>query len=76
MDTVIFTGTVPYEHFKHDRPREYAALKESGRLKKVVVKREARPKWERTLKVFGFIFLSVGLFLVLLIIYSMLYGYV
>jgi hypothetical protein len=72
---VIFTGTIPYEEFKHGRPREYEELKASGRLKKVVFKREQRPKYERILKIFGFIFLSMGLILVMLIIYSVLFGY-
>jgi cytochrome b subunit of formate dehydrogenase len=75
MDTVIFTGTVPYEEFKHDRPREFEELKKSGRLKKIVTKREHRPKWERTVKIFGYLFLALGLSLTILIIYSMLFGY-
>ncbi|MEZ5082336.1 MAG: cytochrome c3 family protein [Bacteroidales bacterium] len=75
MDTVIFTGTIPFAEFKHERPREYEELKKSGRLKKVVFKREQRPKYERILKVFGYIFLTTGLILVILIIYSMLFGY-
>jgi predicted CXXCH cytochrome family protein len=75
MDTVIFTGTIPFAEFKHERPREYEELKKSGRLKKVVFKRDQRPKYERLLKTFGFIFLSIGLILVVLIIYSVLFGY-
>jgi predicted CXXCH cytochrome family protein len=75
MDTVIFTGTVPFEEYKLDRPREFEALKQSGKLKKVVIKKEIRSKWEKTIKVFGYIFLSIGLSLVILIIYSMLFGY-
>ncbi|MCD4736965.1 MAG: hypothetical protein K8R53_13050, partial [Bacteroidales bacterium] len=75
MDTVIFIGTVPYAEFKHDRPREFEELKKSGRLKKVVLKREYRPKYERTVKIFGFCFLLIGLSLTVLIIYSMLFGY-
>ncbi|MCB2219982.1 MAG: hypothetical protein KQI35_06260 [Bacteroidetes bacterium] len=76
MDTVIFTGTVPFEEYKADRPREYELLKETGRLKKVVIKRESRPKWEKIVKIFGYTFLGLGLTLVVLIIYSMLFGYV
>ncbi len=51
MDTVIFTGTVPYNEFKHERPREFEYLKKSGRLKKVILKREHRPKYEN--KIYG-----------------------
>ncbi len=76
MDTVIFTGTIPYDHFKHERPREYEELKASGKLKKVVVKQEARPKWERVVKLFGYSFLGLGLTMIVLIIYSMLFGYI
>jgi len=75
MDTVIFTGTVPFEEYKHDRPREFEELKNSGKLKKVVIKKEHKSKWERPIKIFGYFFLTIGLTLVLLIIYSMLFGY-
>ncbi|MCB8998551.1 MAG: hypothetical protein H6540_00585 [Bacteroidales bacterium] len=75
MDTVIFTGLVSLEDFKHDRPREYSELKESGRLKKVMVKRDAMPWYYRTIRVFGFLFVGFGLLLVGFIIYSMLFGY-
>jgi len=75
MDTVIFTGTVPLEEYKHDRPREYEELKNSGRLKRVVLKKEGKYQWHRTIRVFGFTMLAIGLSLVVLIIYSMLFGY-
>lgn len=75
MDTVIFTGVVPVEEYKKDRPREYQELKESGKLRKRVVKIEMTPKWEKAVRIFGYIFLSLGLTLVLLIIYTMLFGY-
>jgi cytochrome b subunit of formate dehydrogenase len=75
MDTVIFTGTVPFEEYRHDRPREFEELKESGRLKKVLIKREEKSPWEKAIRVFGFTMLTIGLILVVLIIYSMLFGY-
>ena len=75
MDTVIFTGTIPYHEFKHERPREFEELKKSGRLKKVVIKREHRPSYERIVRVFGFLFLGIGISLIIMIIYSMLFGY-
>jgi predicted CXXCH cytochrome family protein len=75
MDTVIFTGLVPVEEYKKDRPREYQEMKDSGKLKKFVVKKEMTAKWEKAVKIFGYIFLSLGLTLVVLIIYSMLFGY-
>ncbi len=75
MDTVIFTGTVPYDEYKLDRPREFEELKKSGRMKKAVIKIDQKNKWETVIKAFGFFFLAVGLTLVVLIIYSMIYGY-
>jgi cytochrome b subunit of formate dehydrogenase len=75
MDTVIFTGLVPFEDFKHDRPREYDELKESGRLKKVMVKKEGKSWYYNIIRGFGFLFVAFGLTLVAFIIYSMLFGY-
>ena len=75
MDTVIFTGTVPFEEYRHDRPREFEELKESGKLKKVLIKREGKSPWDKTIRAFGFTMLTIGLILVMLIIYSMLFGY-
>ena len=50
-------------------------LLDSGKLKKIVVKKEMTAKWEKAVKGFGYLFLSLGLTLVVLIIYSMLFGY-
>ena len=38
MDRVIFTGLVPLDEYKVDRPREYERLSKSGLLRKKVVK--------------------------------------
>ena len=75
LDKVIFTGTVPLEEYKHDRPREYEELKKSGRLEKVIVKKEENGPYDRAIRIFGFTMLGLGLTLVVLIIYSMLFGY-
>ena len=74
MDPVIFTGQVPLEELKRDKPREYEELVASGRLEDTLV--EPYPKTrERALKAFGFAALAVGLTLIGLIVYSMLFGY-
>lgn len=74
MDPVIFTGRVPLEELKRDKPREYEELVRSGELEKSLV--EPYPtKLERAFKVFGFTALAVGLTLIALIVYSMLFGY-
>lgn len=74
MDTVIFTGRVPVEEMRKDRPREYSELIKSRQLKRhladplpsVVVK---------GIRIFGAVALSVGLILILLIIYAEIFGY-
>jgi cytochrome b subunit of formate dehydrogenase len=75
MDTVIFTGVTPVEEYKALRPREYEELKESGALRKVLVTKKIPPKWEKAIRIFGFLFLSLGVILIGLIIYSVLFGY-
>ncbi len=74
MDTVIFTGYVPLEDYKKDRPREYAELVESGDLDNVVEEIEISPTWLKTVKFFGYLFLSAGIIIVILIIYSLIAG--
>jgi hypothetical protein len=65
---------VPLDELKRDKPREYEALVRSGELEKSLV--EPYPtKLERAFKIFGFTALTVGLTLIALIIYSMLFGY-
>ncbi|MCB0281389.1 MAG: cytochrome c3 family protein [Calditrichae bacterium] len=75
VDTVIFTGLVSLEEFKRTRPREYEELKNSGQLRKKLVKKEITPQWERSVKIFGLIWLALGVSLIVLIIYSVIFGY-
>jgi len=74
MDTVIFTGRVPVEELKMDRPREYAELVESGELEKRLVS-PLPDVVVRGLKIFGAIALVIGIVLIVLIIYSEIFGY-
>jgi len=72
MDTVIFTGHSPLEHYKHERPKEYEEMEKSGRLNELVVEKEFS-KWKmNVVKFFGFFFVATGFVLVVLIIYSLL----
>jgi cytochrome b subunit of formate dehydrogenase len=74
IDTVIFTGGVPLEEFKHDRPREYRELVEKGKLEEHFMPAPvplAVKLWRR----FGFTALGIGLLLVVLIIYAMVFAY-
>lgn len=74
MDTVIFTGRVPLEEFKKDRPREYQEMVESGELESRLVD-PLPPIVVRGLKIFGWTALSLGLLLIALIIYAEIFGY-
>ena len=75
MDTVIFTGHVPEEEYKADRPREYEELEKSGKLNNVVVTKEISPSWIKFVKTMGYIFLSLGILMVILIVYSLVSGH-
>jgi len=71
---VIFTGTMPLDELKHERPREYAELVESGKLDEIKV--APVPRWFFVIShVFGFTALAIGLTLVVSIIFSMIYLY-
>ncbi len=74
MDTVIFTGRMPVEELKHDRPREYRELIRSRQIRKHLVE-PLPPYVVRGLKIFGTVALFIGLALILLIIYAEVFGY-
>jgi hypothetical protein len=74
MDPVIFTGRMTVEELKYDKPGEYQALVDRGELDAHLVD-AIPPATERGFKVFGFIALGVGLTLIVLIVYAMLFGY-
>ncbi|MBF0503557.1 MAG: hypothetical protein HQL14_00500 [Candidatus Omnitrophica bacterium] len=74
MDTVIFTGRMSIEELKRERPLEYEALVNSGKLEGQMVE-PMPPKKILALRVFGWTALSIGLVLVICIIYTMIFGY-
>jgi cytochrome b subunit of formate dehydrogenase len=74
MDPVIFTGQIPLDELKYDKPGEYEALVESGELEQHLQDPYPRRK-ERGLKIFGAFALTFGLVLLALIVYTMLFGY-
>jgi len=74
MDTVIFTGHLSLEHFKHERPREYQELKEAGKLEGKIVEKEFSKEYIRWIRFFGFLALGIGVILIALIIYTFLTG--
>jgi len=74
MDPVIFTGRVSLEELKYDKPREYERLVASGELDKDMV--DPFPDGVVTAsRIFGFIALGIGLVLIAVIIYSMIWVY-
>ncbi len=74
MDIVIFSGRIPLEEFKLDRPAEYKELLESGEIEKYLVE-PYPPIVIRAIKVFGWIALSTGFSIVVWIIYAMIFAY-
>jgi cytochrome b subunit of formate dehydrogenase len=74
MDPVIFTGTMPLDELKHERPREYEQLVEQGKLDEVLC--DPAPKWLFvTSHIFGLTALTIGISLVVAIIYTMIFVY-
>jgi hypothetical protein len=71
---VVFTGLTDLEHYRKDRPAEYAEMKRTGELKRRLVKTELSPRWMLAVRVFGFTMLGFGLCLIALILYSVLSG--
>jgi hypothetical protein len=74
MDPVIFTGRITLGELKHDKPDEYAELVRTGELEQHLVAPFPK-RIERAFKIFGFAALGVGLTLIGLILYAMLFGY-
>ena len=74
MDIVIFSGSMPLEEFKLDRPDEYKELVESGKLEKYLVE-PYPPIVIKTIKTFGWTALTIGFSMVIWIIYAMLFVY-
>ena len=74
MDTVIFTGRMPLEEFREDKPSEYEALVQSGQLEKHLVE-PYPPIVIRAVRAFGWTALTLGFAIVLWIIYAMVFAY-
>ena len=71
MDTVIFTGKMPLERFKHERPLEYQRLVENGELENYLVP-PPRPRQLRRAYIWGSIALITGIGLAVGIIWALL----
>ena len=74
MDIVVFTGRMPLEEFKRDKPAEYEALVKAGTLDSYLV--EPYPDIViRAVRFFAWTALGVGFSIVLWIIFAMLFDY-
>jgi cytochrome b subunit of formate dehydrogenase len=74
MDLVIFTGAMPVEEFKEDKPAEYEKLVQSGELEKFLVP-SYPPIVIRTIRFFAWTALAIGSLMVIWIVYAMLFAY-
>ena len=77
MDPVIFTGRVPLDELKHDKPAEYEVFVEGKSKEELIgtVKGPAKKRIERGARIVGFTALGIGLTLIFLIVYAMVFGY-
>jgi hypothetical protein len=74
MDIVIFTGRMPLEEFRRDKPAEYEALVKSGELDRHLV--EAYPPIvTRAVRAFAWTALTLGTLIVIWIVYAMVFAY-
>lgn len=71
MDTVIFTGSMPLERFRHERPEEYERLLNSNQLDSHLVEPPG-PGIRRFAYIAGSIALTIGMLLVIAIIASVI----
>ncbi|OFW44602.1 MAG: cytochrome C [Acidobacteria bacterium RIFCSPLOWO2_12_FULL_67_14b] len=67
LDTVMFTGAVPLEEFRREHALEYQRLKQSGELEKHLVDAPSRPMTIGS-TILGFVLISIGLILLVLVL--------
>ncbi len=74
MDIVVFSGRMPLEEFKRDKPLEYEELVRTGKLDERLVE-SYPPVVIRAIRAFGWTALTIGLSIVVWIIYAMIFAY-
>lgn len=74
MDIVIFTGSMPLEEFKRDKPAEYEELVNSGKLDEYLVDK-APDYFIKIVRIFAWTVLLIGFSIIIWIIYSMIFAY-
>jgi cytochrome b subunit of formate dehydrogenase len=75
IDTVIFTGKVELEELKEDRAREYELINSDERYKERVSNVAPSTFLVKAAKIFGFTALTIGILIIILILYSMIFVY-
>jgi len=73
LDPVVFTGSMPLERFKEERPHEYARIVEAKQLESLIVPAPTRGDLIRAY-VFGFIAVAIGVVLAIGIFIAVLGG--
>jgi hypothetical protein len=74
LDTVIFTGRLPLERFREERPAEYSRMVSDGRLDTMIVEPPSM-RAQLAATVFGYCAYLLGLLLIAAIFWSLLaYG--
>ncbi|MGZ8854047.1 MAG: cytochrome b/b6 domain-containing protein, partial [Thermoanaerobaculia bacterium] len=71
MDRVMFTGRLPLERFREERPDEYERLVREGKLDAILTEAPT-PQQIRFAQWFGFITLGIGVILIVAIYASFL----
>jgi len=71
LDTTMFTGSVPLEHYKHEHRREYDRLVASGEIDKFLVDAPSQPM-ARGSKILGTVLIVIGLSLLTLVLLGFL----
>jgi len=71
LDTTMFTGSVPLEHYRHEHRREYDRLVASGELEKYLVAEPSEPM-TRGSKILGTTLIVIGLTLLTLVLLGFL----
>jgi len=74
MDIVIFTGRMPIEEFRRDKPAEYRELTGRGNLHEYLVE-AYQPIVIKAIRIFAWIALTIGFSIIILIVYAMLFAY-
>jgi len=71
LDTTMFTGSVPLEHYRHEHRREYDRLVASGELEKYLVDAPSQPM-ARGSSILGGTLIIIGLTLLTLVLLGFL----